>query len=116
MRPDMPWRWSEVVLPRGEREIASLGGILSGVVLTENYLVIVKFLRRSTTLSYASITRVRGGWLADNPRDPEEIRTWGLEIETSAKTFTVAAWKTAAAQALIEQAIAEDRKRRADVG
>jgi hypothetical protein len=95
----------DLKLPDGEKELTAFSGIFSGVVLTENHLVIAKFFRGCIALPYERVKRVRGGLFADNPNDPEEIRTWGLQIEAEYETFTVGTWRTAAAQVAIERAV-----------
>jgi hypothetical protein len=108
LRPQI-WRWFDVELPLKETELSSFGGIFSGIVITQNHVVVVKFLRRSRWLHYSVITRVRGGWFADKPDDAEEIRLWGLEIEAGGEHYTVGVWNWGPASETISRAIANAR-------
>jgi hypothetical protein len=104
-----PWRWFDISLVRGETELNAFGGIFSGIVMTENYVVVAKFLRGSVSIPYRSITRIRGGPFADKPDDSEEIRLWGLEIHAGDEQFTVGVWNWRAACEMLELAVGNAR-------
>jgi hypothetical protein len=101
-----PWRWFDLSIPPGSTELNSFGGIFSGIVITEKCLVMAKFLRGSWWLPYGHIDRVRGGWFADKPDDADEIRLWGLEIQSGREHYTVGVWNWGPACEIIERAIA----------
>jgi hypothetical protein len=87
-----------------------LAGIFSGIVLTEQCVVVAKFLRGSNWLTYRSITHVRGGWFADKPDSGEEIRLWGMEIRAGGSHYTVGVWDWRPACEIIEAAMANAKR------
>jgi hypothetical protein len=100
-----PWRWFDVRLPLGETALNSFGGIFSGVVITEDHVVVAKFLRGFTWLPLSAITHVRGGWFADKPNDADAIRLWGIELEARGEHYTVGVWNWRPACEIIERAV-----------